>query len=308
LLPTNLQTTSRLRNFYKFFPNNYIVIVEGRDDVVFWNNFFPKEVLGYSLKIKKVDGKEQVKKFMASVQTKNAPYIVAVDSDFNAFGNNYYGNRRIIETICYSIENLMICKCKVSKLISDYLRMDKKFIKDVEKSLDHYDENVFPLMCADYLLLQRGSEEPLLLKESCYRYLTEKKGSTLFSKRKIKRAIKKKCKEKIDEVLEKFKGYEPRFYSNGHFFIGYVYNFIKSFIKKKMKRRPPSVSLESFFVHLNVICPSCIKELSFYKKIVDAINPAVEDLIKLLQEKNTIISPMLNLPITEKIDSTDPAL
>ena len=46
------RTSSGIRNIDLFYTDQYLVIVEGQDDVPFWGIFFPESIDGYKLKLK----------------------------------------------------------------------------------------------------------------------------------------------------------------------------------------------------------------------------------------------------------------
>ena len=96
------RTSSGIRNSDLFYPGQYLVIVEGKDDVPFWRIFFPEEISGYKCKFKPVGGNE-IKKYVDEINQK-PHFAIAMDSDYRLFMNQIYEHPQIAETYVHSIE------------------------------------------------------------------------------------------------------------------------------------------------------------------------------------------------------------
>lgn len=282
-----MRTRSGIKNFYKFFKGYYIVIVEGPDDFVFWRNYFPADIKGLKLKIKPVGGKPSVNKYIEVIKEDKAPYIAIIDSDYDAFQNNTHNHDLVIETSTYSIENLMVCKCKVSKIISGYTQKDKDYQPGFEKALDQYDECILPLMCADYFLKNIGAKSTLM-SGACLKYLKTGNYVKEISKKKILNEIKKHKVKDIQKLTDQYKDLKPRFYSNGHFFFGFVCAYMSSCIKSE--RSVPNIQNLTYFNQMtDHVCQSCIK-IGYLQKIIESIEKAVNQLTEKLISKNVSVS------------------
>jgi len=108
----------------KFYRVEKIVYVEGDDDVAFWEYLFER-FFSLSVEIEAVGGKVELKRISELIHSNEAEYIVAMDSDYDDFsGFDYHPN--ILRTYGYSIENTMVSRESICKILKTIARLPNK--------------------------------------------------------------------------------------------------------------------------------------------------------------------------------------
>lgn len=113
--------TSALDVLDKFHESNFIIFVEGDEDVIFWSSLFDKAGI-HNYHIDSADGIKELKKIMSQILNENARVIVACDSDYSILLNTLPNHKRIISTYGYSIENTMYCPKIINSVINKLSR------------------------------------------------------------------------------------------------------------------------------------------------------------------------------------------
>jgi hypothetical protein len=284
------RTSSGIKNIDLFYPNQYIVIVEGQDDVPFWGILFPSEIDGYKCKFKPVGGRE-IERYVAQVYESKANFAVALDSDYGLFMNKIHDHSQIVETSVHSIENLIISPQTLAEIICVESRMDDYNIENITTWLEHFDQTAYDLMIADYLI-QKECLGKQCLGKSCFRFLENSKTKApYFDIKKVVDFIKSLCvhEDIFKATKEELKSYKPSRQIKGHFFFGASLCFINHEVNKLLpsdvKKR--SISNDSFYTALILACAksfvSCTNsELqSLHKRACQV----AQDVVKLLSDR-----------------------
>ena len=235
-------TSARIRNAHLFDRNRYLVIVEGKDDLPFWNLFFPNCINGYRLKIKPVGGKE-INKYLHEVVKGNGKFAIALDSDYNLFSDCTHNHPQIVETFVHSIENVMLCPRILAEIICTKSRHDLEEYEtsNIEEWFNHFDEVMYELMIADYLL-QSELSSVKFLDDNCVRFLkNQKTKDPIFDSDKISEYISKFDipERNFKSIMVKLNPHKPSKQIRGHFlfaaalcFINHEVNRLKGGSKK----------------------------------------------------------------------------
>lgn len=98
-----------------FYGVDVMVYVEGEDDVPFWEFIFNK-LVKYSVEVQEVGGSNELSKYIGDLDSGKLKGIIACDSDFEVLKSNL-SSSNVIRTYGYSIENSLICKSTILKVI-----------------------------------------------------------------------------------------------------------------------------------------------------------------------------------------------
>lgn len=278
------RTSSGIRNTDLFYRDQYLIIVEGQDDVPFWGIFFPEEINGYERRFKPVGGSE-IKNYIEEVYKNNAKFAVALDSDYRLFMGKIYDHAQIVETLVYSIENLVISPQTLAKIIRIESRKEDYDIDNVKIWLEHFDKKMHSLMIADYLIQKEclGKES---LGKSCFRFLENSKTKApVFDIKKIKDFIESLT---IVETLfnlaeEELKNYKPSKHIRGHFFFGASLCFLNHEINRlranKVRR---SIANDDLYTMLVLACKDSLSACSELQRLHERANYVAQEVVNLL--------------------------
>lgn len=275
------RTSSGIRNTDLFYRNQYIVIVEGQDDVPFWSIFFPKEVSGYKCKLKPVGGSE-IQNYVDEIYAGNAKFLVALDSDYRLFMGKVHNHAQIIETFFYSIENIIINPQTLATIICVETRKDEYGTEAAESWFNHFDETVYDLMVADYFIQKEclGKE---CLGKSCLRFLENSKTKfPKFSSKKISGFIENLGldKSKFELLRNELTMHKPSQHIRGHFFFGASLCFINHEVNRlrpnKVKR---SIANEDLYTMLILACKDLVSSCSDLSKISEKAVHVAQQLV-----------------------------
>ena len=259
------RTPSGIRNTPLFHSVSYLVIVEGTSDKPFWSKFFPEEVDGFKREFKVVEGKLQVQEYIDVLYSTDAKFVIAIDSDYRLLLKSLHRHTRIIETQYHSIENLMLHSFNITSFIRDLSHnVDYEYSK-VDAWLDKFDEAIYSLMVADFLIEQNNLRYPCV-GNNCSPFLTINKYE--FDSDKINNAIEKLniSQEDLNEATQKLRAYKPRFHIRGHFFFSAVLCFTALEVKR-LRNKSVSISTDSFYT-------MAINSLELYS----SSNPLLKDI------------------------------
>jgi len=132
-----------------FYSADYMVYVEGKDDIPFWEHLFSR-FYKKKVEVQDVGCSTALIEYMENIISNKLDAIVACDSDFNAF-NTRYKHNKIIRTYGYSIENSLICKQTVIKVIKSLAKIPtRKIPLDVINTwFEHFDNSTKKLILFD---------------------------------------------------------------------------------------------------------------------------------------------------------------
>jgi len=276
------RTPSGIKNTDLFYRKQYIVIVEGSDDIPFWSLFFPREVAGYERKFKQVGGKTEIAKYVDEVYNNNAKFAIALDSDYHVFMGKIHNHPQIIETLAHSIENLLISPKTLANIIRVDSRQEDYDIKNVECWLHDFDKAVHSLMVVDYLAqkLDLGKQ---CLGESCFRFLKEeKKKEPFFDTNKIQNFIKNINipDDIIKRSEQELTQYKPSRHIRGHFFFGSSLCFINYEVNRlRSNKKKRSIANDELYSMLILACeklfPDCLELQTLREKAIKVAQEVV---------------------------------
>jgi hypothetical protein len=278
------RTSSGIRNTDLFYRNQYLIIVEGQDDIPFWSIFFPEYIDNYKRKFKPVGG-DEIKKYIEEIYNNDANFGVALDSDYRILTEQLHNHHRILETPSYSIENIMLSSLSITYIIRIKSRDIDYDIEQVESWLDYFNNITYSLMVAD-LIIQENKLGEECLGDNCLKFLEN--GNTKapqFNEIRIKDFINSLGipKEKIEETEEKLINYKPYLHVRGHFFASAVLCFINHEVHKIRKTKSKKCISKDDFYTMAIM--ACKEFLSVNDQLQDLQNKAVnvaKEVVKIL--------------------------
>ena len=281
------RTNSGIRNSHLFHSGFYLIIVEGSSDRPFWSNFFPNEFNGYKRKIKPVGGRPEVQKYIdIMLDSDEAKFIVAIDSDYRLLLNRLYNHTRIVETKGHSIENLMLFTFSITSIIQNLSHDIEYNVHSVNSWLAEFDVITYPLMIADLLVEKNNIGKPCV-KENCFSLLI-KNNVPKFDSRKINDFITtlNLDNEEFNELAQLLKDFKPRFHIRGHFFSSAVLCFISNEVKKTCNKKSLSIPNDTFYAMSIASLQSCIATDTILQDIQKKALLAVNDVTNFLSQNN----------------------
>lgn len=242
-----------------FYNKSFIVYVEGKDDINFWDNFFSVSNESKYRIEESLGGKTGLINYMDKIVKEDAQIIVACDSDYETIvkPNEKYIHERIIRTYGYSIENSMYCPHNINELIKRFGRTRKNYTPKILDWYNDFFEKSKILLIYD-LANHISTKNIKIFGNNCFRFLTSDK-STKISETKVNNfihSISDKFTEKeiiTSRTLISKSSKELRFLFKGHFLTNAVLNFIKETIKKET-----SINVSINLISLYSLTVSCI--------------------------------------------------
>jgi len=105
-----------------FYQSDYIVYVEGQDDICFWEKIL-KETTDLKFEVQDVGGSTQLLNYMNAIIENDLKVIVACDSDLTFFDGEQKVHSRILRTYGYAIENTYISHSSIKLIIKSIAKL-----------------------------------------------------------------------------------------------------------------------------------------------------------------------------------------
>jgi hypothetical protein len=261
---------------HMFYGADKTLYVEGEDDIPFWEVVFEK-FASFSVHIETAGGKENVVRYIDSISSGEADYLMALDSDYDYFvGEDVHPH--VIKTYGYSIENTFITKASICKLIKNLAKIPARDVPEerCEFWIDHIAEAVMPLLVHDLFNRIEGMGVSIIPTNSD-RFMVSNTSINLCSN-KISKHIE--CSglvidaDKRDECehLITSSGRSSLDILRGHFYLSAVMRFIKAIVKDL--RHGVTVSKDAFYAHfISVFEVTFCDEHPHYEYYKTAIAP-----------------------------------
>lgn len=253
----------------QFHEVEFIVFVEGQDDVPFWDiiiSYFTTK----KFNVKPAGEKSTLKKYLHE-RTLDSNYLIAMDSDYDQL-NGDLNNQEVMLTYGYSIENTLITPSVIQDLIATHSRVQKSSVEidSVKEWIDNFEVVIEALLAADILNREQKITDKQVIPDNATRFY---EGNALFPQtHKINTYLVQRGFD-LDELscrerLQHFTIFEI---TKGHFVFSAVFNFIKKQVDSYRERSIP-ISTESFYS----FCISSFKNsfnhnhphFSYYKDMV----------------------------------------
>ncbi|MFH1718806.1 MAG: DUF4435 domain-containing protein [Planctomycetota bacterium] len=280
------RTEAGIRNTPLFYRGKYLVYVEGKDDITFWTEVFPEKSNGQRVHFRAIGGDTAIEKRVRILLKPDIPdddkeFVVARDSNYGWIAKRYERHPRLVETRYHSIENVMLCKCRIAKVIRSVSRVARYPMSRVERWLRAYDDAVAWLTLADVLNEARLTRESVM-GNNCSRFCIDNE-QPVFDDRKIEshiRTVGFKPRE-LKRARINIKHYRPRYYSRGHFYFSAVFRFIRYEVQNLRNTRNIHFSQEALYTVAFEKCTKCMENGRRIKPLTEEAHSAIENLRRL---------------------------
>jgi hypothetical protein len=245
-------SSNALDTLTKFHRKNYIVYVEGDDDVIFWEKILQRfGMKNFELKV--AGGSNEIDKYIKSIISDNVDIIVARDCDYNDVLGTQYFHNRIIYTYGYSIENTMYCPRNIQYIVSLFAKRSVSIERETTEWIDSFSDSVKTLIYID-IVNHKYKKGIKVIPDTCLPF-TENKKSHNISNTKIedytRNLYNNFTPSEISEInnLSISISKENFFLIRGHFLTHAIINFIKYNVKN-ICNRDITLPLENLYALL----------------------------------------------------------
>ncbi|MBW0147512.1 DUF4435 domain-containing protein [Marinobacter arenosus] len=245
-------SSAALNVLNEFYDKEYVVYVEGEDDIVFWESVFHN--LGFkSVQVEQKFGSGQIDDYQDSVVNENAKIIICRDADYLRFDGQECKHPRVIYTAGHSIENSIIDIGSLSKMVLHLGRCSRNELNEIQEELQDWLENFFDEieeLIELEIAANRFRKGVKILGENCARFMKTPQSAEVCEE-KLKLFIREvKNKFNQDEIrqakeLIRDSNMDSMDIVRGHFLLSATIRVINSQIKKRRKK--VSVKAEDIF-------------------------------------------------------------
>jgi len=251
--------TSTLDVLDKFHESNFIIFVEGDEDVIFWSSLFDKAGI-QNYYIESAGGIDELKKIMSQILNENARVITACDSDYSILLNTLPNHKRIISTYGHSIENTMYCPKIINSVIDKLSHRIQDRVQFISDWIDSFC-NVAKVLVIYDIAREKYNKPIVVCGNNCSRFLTSHRSSRLnetiisdyisgimhyFNNHEIE-----ECKQLFEDCC-----LDTRYIIKGHFLTNGVINLIKGYTKRILGKAP-TIPLTTLYALTCDACKSC---------------------------------------------------
>ncbi len=272
--------TSALNVLDKFHESNFIIFVEGDEDVMFWSSLFDKAGI-QNYYIESAGGINELKKIMSQILNENARVIVACDSDYSILLNTLPNHKRIISTYGHSIENTMYCPNIINSVIDKLSHRIQDRVQFISDWIDSFCKVAKVLVVYD-IAREKYNKPIVVCGNNCSRFLTSPRSSLL---------DENIISNYISSIIHFFNNHEIedceqllasccldiRHVIRGHFLTNGVINIVKNATKRSLGKAP-TIPLSTLYALTSEGCKSCDNYCPEFAIIEQRINNAVSSL------------------------------
>ncbi|WP_367256200.1 DUF4435 domain-containing protein [Pseudomonas sp. stari2] len=134
-----------------FMRSDFVLFVEGDDDVLFWETMFSECASNITLDIRPVGGVNDLDRYVNGVVAGNLQCLVARDSDYARIVGRLPEHPKILYTYGYSIENTLYSAGLIAEVIYLWSRKGVDHYSTVVEWLEGFVSGVRPLFVCDIL-------------------------------------------------------------------------------------------------------------------------------------------------------------
>lgn len=276
--------------FHKFYHKDFIVYVEGDDDIIFWQHRIELTNPSASFETKKIieadgmngTGKCELHKMSEDIIKNNITNtLVATDCDYNKFLSAIPKHRAIIYTYGHSIENSIYCPIALNDFLRIRLRnASLDFIPQITEWYKNQLPHIAPLIILDILNEKYKMGLPIFPNGNCLCYLKHGGTSPDFDITKIRSKYEKfsccfQAKDIEDVKVKISKSGDFRFIPRGHVVASAIRILLQHLIDKEHGDRSISDNClyENFISHCRMQCNCC--DMKHIKKSINSAIRAI---------------------------------
>lgn len=233
-----------------FMRSDFVLFVEGDDDVLFWGALFAGCTNNVKLDIRPVGGVNDLDKYVGEVVAGNLTCLVARDSDYARIIGRLPEHPKVLYTYGYSIENTLYSAGLIAEVIYLWSRNDGNHFDTVVEWLEGFINGVRPLFVCDILNFMHDLSVDTGAGH-CQRFMAGKY-SEIVDAEKVLEHVKtlaiahEGLAVKVDDLLPEEHVSVARII-RGHFLQSGVLRYINR--KLKLLGRNTSVSQDALYAH-----------------------------------------------------------
>lgn len=225
---------------HAFYDAKFILLVEGKDDVPFWNHQFGRYIPDEDFEILRADGKKNYQKDIDGILDGSITNVVAAcDADYTDFQDGRPDHPCIVWTYGHSIENTMFCPFSISEFIKTWTSTTTNYQSEIEGWIDSYCTSagcLLPYEIKNTIDTDHRAEPPKVLKDKYHHLKTSERCSDL---------DEQKISEHLSSIRDRFNSDDiaeinTRIYTNskelrhiiqGHFLAAGIMEYIRGKIR-----------------------------------------------------------------------------
>lgn len=231
-----------------FLECDYVMFVEGDDDVLFWDTVFRLNS-DLIIEFRPVGGVNELRPIIDKVENGDLDCLVAKDADYTRHVEGRLHHNRILHTFGYAIENTLYSAECASSVIRLWSRKDIDCTNDAREWLNNLALVTRPLFLLDFHNAKNTLEIDVGAG-NCQRFM-ESKTSDVVCQQKVSEHIADiKRRHQIDDNDIELE--PPTVDSTIHFMRGhFLQSAILRYINKRLKEngRKATVSLDALYAH-----------------------------------------------------------
>lgn len=185
-MPELLYSNDALNAKSSFYRSNFVVYVEGDDDLMFWHEIFER-VPNFKTEIESLGSCEAVDDMITRIESGEVHAIAARDSDYLRLKGKTSSSFRVLYTHGYSIENSLVSEDSMLAAAKSFSRNPKIDSTAVKDWLDHLEKNLRSLLTLD-LATSLSAKPVTVLGDNTARFTTTQR-SHILCNRKCSAAI-----------------------------------------------------------------------------------------------------------------------
>jgi len=275
-----IYSTDALNVLDKFHESEFVVYVEGDEDILFWTTLFNKSGIQNHY-MQSAGGIGELLKIMAQICEENARVIVACDTNYSMILNTRPLHVRIISTYGHSIENTMYCSNTLSVAINNLSHNVTNRVDFISQWMTKFCNDAEELIIYDLAREMYGTAIEVF-GNNCSRFLTTPRSSYLDKnkitafissiKKHFSRGEIKESKRQLTMCKMQYK-----YIISGHFLTNGVINLIKNAARRHIRRRPV-IPLASLYALTCDGCIRCVNHCPEFAVVEQRINNAVSSI------------------------------
>ncbi|PUA46936.1 hypothetical protein C5U62_02865 [Pseudomonas protegens] len=256
-----------------FMECDYILFVEGDDDVLFWNTVITR-CSKLNVDIRPVGGVNELKPYVEKVRNGVLDCVVAQDADYSVhIGEKRHS--RVLYTYGYSIENTLYNPELVTSLLGVWSKKQIDASSEVSKWLEDLVNSCTPLFYLDFLNAKKKLEIDTGAGH-CQRFMVSK-NSEKFDRQKVSSHVERISKQHAlslsSDELSCVKNVPILVLMRGHFLQSAVLRYINC--QLKLMGRKTSVSGDALYAHAIQYLQNCFDwsstEGQYYSKQISVL-------------------------------------
>ncbi|MBR3758638.1 MAG: DUF4435 domain-containing protein [Bacteroidaceae bacterium] len=269
-----LHSNEALNITHQFYDKKFMLYVEGEDDIVFWDENFRKYLPSDFYEIEPVNGKENLDRYIKGVIDGTlSNIVVACDSDYNSFRENYVEHKFVVRTYGHSIENTMFCPLSVAAYIRRASKTSNNYLPEVLEWLETFcskAKKLIPYEIENEINPTHSEKLPKVFNMG-FHYFQDNQNKSCLDERKINNYIQTIANQfdpfRLSEIEHRIDKQEKeiRFLIQGHF----VASAIMEYIRKRVKQIKGSTNIPNDTIYESIVdCKYPCKQLCIDKQFL----------------------------------------